>query len=106
MNMVRHNFKGKNVNPYFFGFILNNLYESVFDFTNKHRTPSFGTPYQMIIYKIYMMFAMFIFHVDNISHINKSVKRKIKKEQPFIPRINSGAFWLNIPVMADLLEGK
>ncbi|MBI4972941.1 MAG: hypothetical protein HZC16_03885 [Candidatus Omnitrophica bacterium] len=35
----------------------------------------------MVVYKIYLMFATPIFHVDNIYHINKSVKRKIQEKR-------------------------
>jgi len=84
MHMVRHYFKRKNFNIHLISFVFNNLHKSIFNFTNENRASSFRTPYQMIIQKIYMMFAMLIFHVDNITHINSIVNRK------FIPSQDSG----------------
>ena len=81
MNMVRHNFKSNNTNLYLFGFIFNNLHKPVFNLTYENRASSFRTKYQMIIYKIYMMLAMSIFHVDNIIYINKFVKSKIQERR-------------------------
>ena len=80
MNMVRHNFKSNNLNSYLSGFISNNLYKPTLYFTYKDRAPSLRTEYQMIVYKIYMMFAMFVFHVDNILHINNCVKRYFERK--------------------------
>ena len=46
----------------------------------------------MIIDKIYMMFAMLIFHVDNIIHINSIVKRKIKEKIAIHPLFKNRGF--------------
>ena len=85
MNMVGHNFKSNNINLYLFRFILDNLQKLAFYFADKNRSSSFWTPYQMIIDKIYMMFAMLIFHVDNISHINIVVKNEIQGKAAIHP---------------------
>lgn len=92
MNMVRHNFKSNNLNSYLSGFISNNLYKPTLYFTYKDRASSLRTEYQMIVYKIYMMFAMFIFHVDNILYINNCVKRYFERKLAIHPLNEFGGF--------------
>jgi hypothetical protein len=76
MHMVWHNFKSNNFNSHLDRFIFNNLHKSFLNITNKNRSSSFWTPDQMIIQKIYMIFCVLIFHVDNILDINIVVNKK------------------------------
>ena len=79
MYMIRHYFKGNNVNPYLIGFIFNNLHKPISYFVFKDRTPSFWTPYQMVVQEIYTVLIVLIIHVDRLQYIYIIVKEKIEE---------------------------
>ena len=79
MNMVWHNFKSQNFNVQFFGFCSDYFIQPVFNLAYKDRPPSFGTPYQMVVQKIHMMFCSFILHVDIIHPSTTKARRFLEK---------------------------
>jgi hypothetical protein len=82
MNVIGLYAKIKDFNAFFFSDLFNDLLKSLFNFTNENGLPSFRTPYQVVVNKIYLIARMFVFHnVDIIVYINKIVKRKMHKEK-------------------------
>lgn len=78
--MIRHNFKRKDFSVKLTSLIINNLFKAIFNLINKNFFTPLGTPYQVVVQKIYVMFVSFVFHVDSIQYINTKYKLFFKEK--------------------------